>query len=61
MLSIYLAYDELTVTILAAIGTSIGSVGENMLIMLTLEMFPTNLRYRHLFHLFIFLKLILNF
>ncbi|CAH1105959.1 unnamed protein product [Psylliodes chrysocephalus] len=44
MLSIYLAYDELIVTILAAIGTSIGSVGENMLIMLTLEMFPTNLR-----------------
>ncbi|XP_028143249.1 putative transporter svop-1 [Diabrotica virgifera virgifera] len=41
---IYFARDSATVTILSATGTAIGSVAENLLISLTLELFPTTLR-----------------
>ncbi|XP_056637816.1 synaptic vesicle glycoprotein 2B-like isoform X1 [Diorhabda sublineata] len=44
MFCIYFARDSTTVTVLSAAGTSIGSVAENLLVSLTLELFPTTLR-----------------
>ncbi|CAH1161851.1 unnamed protein product [Phyllotreta striolata] len=42
--AIYFAYDETTITTLSSVGTAIGSVAGNLLLSLTLEMFPTTLR-----------------
>ncbi|CAH1105960.1 unnamed protein product [Psylliodes chrysocephalus] len=42
--SIYFARSSEAVTVLSAIGTATGSVAENLLVTLTLELFPTSLR-----------------
>ncbi|XP_050510113.1 synaptic vesicle glycoprotein 2B isoform X2 [Diabrotica virgifera virgifera] len=44
MFCIYFARSSLAVTILSAAGTAVGSVPENLLLTITLELFPTTLR-----------------
>lgn len=44
LFSVYFARSSQVVTALTAVGTAIGSVPENLLITITLELFPTSLR-----------------